>query len=73
MKIPTSSNKISNKVIVAAIVSVTAFTVAAFVLQFVAHVEISPTLTTCWFSFWTVELGALAGIKICKTRFHKDE
>ena len=65
--------KTSNKVIVAAIVSVTVFTVAAFVLQFVGEAEISSTLTTCWFGFWTVELGALAGIKICKTRFHKDE
>ena len=25
--------------------------------------EVSPTLTTCWFGFWTVEIVALAAIK----------
>jgi hypothetical protein len=29
-------------------------------------IEISPTLTTCWFVFWGTEIAALAGIKVTK-------
>ena len=61
--------KTSTKVVLAAVVCNIVYTVAAFVLQFATGVEVSSTLTTCWFTFWGVELGALAGIKICKTRY----
>ena len=60
--------KTSTVVLIAAIVSNIAYTVAAFILQFKTSVEISSTLTTCWFSFWAVEVAALAGIKITKTK-----
>lgn len=58
----------SKVVLVAAIFSNIVFTVAAFILQFKTSVEISSTLTTCWFTFWAVEVAALAGIKITKTK-----
>lgn len=67
-----TSMKTSTKVVIAAIVCNILYTAAAFVLQFVTQLEISPTLTTCWFAFWGVEVGALAGIKICKTRYTKE-
>lgn len=65
--------KTSNIIVAAAVVSVVLYTVAAFVLQFITQTEISSTLTACWFSFWAVELAALAGIKITKTKCHYDE
>lgn len=60
--------KTSNVIIAAAVVCIVLYTVAAFVLQFVTGLEAPGTLTTCWFSFWAVELAALAGIKITKTK-----
>lgn len=68
--IPLKTSKI---IVAAAVVSVVLYTGAAFVLQFMTQTEISSTLTTCWFAFWAVELAALAGIKITKTKCHYDE
>lgn len=55
------------------IFAVTAFTVAAFILQFKGLMEISSTLTGCWFAFWTVEIIALASIRNQKTIHNKKE
>ncbi len=55
------------------IFAVTGFTVAAFILQFKGLVEISSTLTGCWFGFWTVEIIALASIRNQKTKHEKKE
>jgi hypothetical protein len=55
------------------IFAVTGFTVAAFVLQFKGLMEISATLTGCWFAFWTVEIIALASIRNQKTKHEKKE
>ena len=55
------------------IFAVTMFTVAAFVLQFLGMMEISATLTTCWFAFWTVEIVALASIKNAKIKKEYDK
>jgi FtsH-binding integral membrane protein len=48
------------------IVAVMGYTIAAFILQFYTQVEISPTLTTAYYAFWTVEIISLAGIKTVK-------
>ncbi len=53
----------SDYIVAAAIAAIGVYTAAAVVLQFCGLMEISPTLTTCWFSFWTVEIVALAAIK----------
>ena len=58
--------------IVAAIAAIGLYTASAVVLQFCGLMEISPTLTTCWFSFWTVEIVALAAIKGGKVK-HGDK
>lgn len=55
------------------IFAVTAFTVAAFLLQFKGLMEISATLTGCWFGFWTVEIVALASIRNRKIKEKYDE
>lgn len=38
------------------------------ILQWKLNVEISPTLTGCWYTFWGVELINLANIKNTKTK-----
>ncbi len=53
----------SDYIVAAAIAAIGLYTAAAVVLQFCGLMEVSPTLTTCWFGFWTVEIVALAAIK----------
>lgn len=60
--------KISNIVLVAAIVNILWFTITAIILQFVTQVELSSTLIACWYTFWTSEIFAIMGIKISKVK-----
>ena len=62
-KIPT--RKILLPIIV---IMILLYTAIAIVLQFTTQTEISSTLTTCFFTFWTIEIVALAGITIKKPR-----
>lgn len=55
-------------IVFVSIFMVATFTIAAFALQFCGMMEISATLTTCWFGFWTVEIVALASIKNVKVK-----
>lgn len=64
--------KVSNIVLIAACVAVIGYAVTATIVQIVTGVELSPTLTTAWFSFWGVEIIALATIKNCKTKHNID-
>ena len=54
------------------VIAIVAYTAATFALQYFTSVEISPTLTTAWFAFWTVEIVALAAIKTSKVKHHQD-
>ena len=65
--------KVSNIVLIAACIAVVSYAITAVVAHFVTGVELSPTLTTAWFSFWGVEIIALATIKNCKTRHSADD
>ena len=65
---PKKERKVSNIMLGAIVVAIIGYTVAAFALQFITGNEISSTLTAAWFSAWTVELCALATIKITKTK-----
>lgn len=67
------NKKVSNIVLAVIVMAVIGYTVASFMLQYHTSTEISPTLTTLWFSFWTVEACALAGIKISKVKKHSEE
>jgi hypothetical protein len=49
-----------------------AYAIADILLQIYISVEISPTLTGCWYTFWGVELINLANIKNTKTK-HQQE
>jgi len=56
----------SKRIIPMIIAAIMLYTIVAFILQFVVQVEISPTLTTCYFGFWTVEIVSLMTIKVSK-------
>ena len=64
--------KVSNIVLIAAVTAVTGYAVTATIVQVITGVELSPTLTTAWFSFWGVEIVALATIKNCKTKHNTE-
>lgn len=64
--------KVSNIMLVLIVVMIVLYTAATFVLQYFTQVEISPTLTTAWFGFWTVEIVALAAIKTSKVKHNQD-
>lgn len=59
-------------IVFVSIFMVATFTIAAFILQFKGYMEISATLTTCWFGFWTVEIVALAAIRTSKVKHNCD-
>ena len=59
-------NKLIVMICIAAIVS---YTIAAILLQRNTSIEISPTLTTCFYAFFGTELLGLAGIKMMDTKF----
>ena len=64
--------KVSNLIVALACIMIILYAAANFVLQYYTSVEVSPTLTTAWFSFWGSELFLLAGIKISKVLKNKD-
>lgn len=67
-----SKIKVSNRVLIASILAVVLFTVACLLIQYKTGFEINDTLITLWYSFWTVEIAVLAGIKISKVRKEVD-
>jgi uncharacterized protein with PQ loop repeat len=58
--------KVSNIMLVISVICIIAYTIASLLLQYFTSVEVSSTLTTCWFSFFGCELFLLAGIKTSK-------
>lgn len=65
--------KVSNIMLVISVLNILWFTIAAIILQFRVGIELSSTLITCWYAFWTCEIFALAGIKITKVRNEENE
>jgi len=65
--------KVSNVMLVIIVLAITIYTIASFILQFVTAVEISGTLTTCFFAFWSAEVISLAGIRVSKVYKSKKE
>jgi hypothetical protein len=64
--------KVSNIMLVLICIMIIGYTVADFALQYFTSVEVSPTLTTAWFAFWSVELINLTVIKTSKVKHHQD-
>ena len=65
--------KVSNIMLVLICTMIILYTAADFALQYFAHIEVSPTLTTAWFAFWSVEIVALAAIKTSKVKHSQDK
>lgn len=61
--------KYSKKIVIAAISAVLALWIAETVLLLLGMEGYPSIFITCWYSFWAVELAALAGIKITETKF----
>ena len=61
-----SKKKVSNIMLVIVCIMIILYAAASFALQYFVSVEISPTLTTAWFTFWGTEIIALAGIRVSK-------
>ena len=58
--------KVSNIMLVVVCIMIILYAAADFALQYYTSVEVSPTLTTAWFTFWGSELFCLAGIRVSK-------
>lgn len=64
--------KVSNIMLVLICIMIIGYTAADFLLQYFTSIEVSPTLTTAWFSFWGIELVNLTVIKTCKVKHGQD-
>lgn len=60
--------KVSNVMLVVIVIAIVGYAIANFYLQYNMGIEISSTLTTCWYSFWGVEIAALGAIKVTKVK-----
>lgn len=65
--------KVSNIMLVLICIMIILYATADFLLQYFTSIEVSPTLTTAWFSFWGVELVSLTTIKITKVKHQKED
>lgn len=69
----TKKTSTSNKVLIASISAIILYTIVALVIQYYTSIEVSTTLSTLWYGFWTVEITALAGIKVSKVIKHQED
>ena len=63
------SIKFNKLIVLVCIAAIVLYTIAAILLQKNTSIEISPTLTTCFYAFFGTELLGLAGIKMMDTKF----
>ena len=61
--------RFSKLIIILSVLLILTYTIVSIILQFVAEVEVSATLTTCFYSFFGIEMLCLAGIKSRKVRY----
>lgn len=60
--------KTTTVMLIVSCIMIALYTIASFGLQYLTSIEISPTLTTAWFSFWGAEVISLAAIKTSKIK-----
>lgn len=65
--------EVSKVMLVFIVLAIVLYTIADFVLQYFTSIEVSPTLTTCWFGFWGTEIVALAVIKTSKVKHQQNK
>lgn len=61
--------KFNKLIVISSIAVIIAYTIAAIFVQLYTKMELSPTLTTCVYTFFGTELLSLAGIKIYDTKY----
>ena len=64
--------KVSNIMLVISIIAIVGYVIASFWLQLMTSIEISPTITTLWFAFWTTEVWLLASIRKNKLKYPQE-
>ena len=64
--------KVSNIMLFVACTMIILYAAADFALQYFTSIEVSPTLTTAWFAFWSIELFNLTVIKTSKIKHGVD-
>lgn len=64
----TRKKSFADRVVYVSITAVTSFTIVALIFHYFDKVDLSDTLITAWFSFWGVEIIALATIKTSKVK-----
>lgn len=72
-KIEKPKKKVSNIMLVLICTMIILYTAADFALQYFTSIEVSPTLTTAWFTFWGTEIVALTAIKTAKVIKNQDK
>lgn len=65
--------KVSNMLLVVVVVAIVAYTVANLWITYATGMSIDPTLTTCFYAFFSSELFLLAGIKLSKIKNKYDD
>lgn len=72
--LPDSKKKrtVSNTMLAVVVIAIVGYVAANFVLQYKMGIEVSPTITTCWFAFWGTEIIALTAIKTSKVKHNTD-
>lgn len=60
---------VSNIMLAVIVTAIIGYFLANLWLQCNMGLEISPTLTGCWFAFWGTEICALAAIKTSKSKY----
>ena len=68
-----NGKRVSNVMLAVIVFSIISYTIASFWLAYSTGVSIDSTLTTCFYAFWTVEICALAGIRISKVHKEKND
>ena len=66
---PKKERAVSNIMLVVIVTAIIGYFLANLWLQCHLGLEISPTLTGCWFAFWGTEICALAAIKTSKSKY----
>lgn len=61
----------SSLIVILCVIHIDLFIAALFYLYYMGY-SFSDTAVTCFFTFWSVEMLSLAGIKIFKTRYNQD-
>lgn len=62
------TRKVSNIMLVVIVTAIVGYALANFWLQYHTGMEMSATLTGCWYAFWGTEIVALAAIRTSKTK-----